>query len=77
MPPAARQLGREDASPLKKRVTGLLNKLSDANLPQISGEVIALMRSESRRDVIDIVSNGLLEVSASISMPYPSSQGCR
>ena len=46
-----------------------MNRLSDANLPQIAGEIMDLMNAESRRAVIDCITDLLLSVSLSVEYP--------
>lgn len=63
VPPAARRQVQKGVTQLSRQLTGLVNRLSDANLPQIADEIMALMKSESRRAVNDIVTDLLLSVS--------------
>ena len=62
-PPGARRKEQGGNLQLTRRVTGLINRLSDANIPQISAEILSLMRSESRRGVMDTAADLLLQVS--------------
>ena len=66
MPPAARAAsnGAQDDSSaaLKRRVKGLLNRLAEANLQGIAGEVAALMSQAGKRQVGDALTNELLRV---------------
>lgn len=63
MPPAARGRAEGEAAQLRRRVTGLINRLSDPNLPQVGGELLSVLDTESRRAVTDIITELLLEVS--------------
>ena len=62
VPPAARRQVQEGVSQLSRQLTGLVNRLSDANLPQVAGEILDLMNTESRRAVIDCITDLLLLV---------------
>jgi len=65
VPPGARQQGGggggEDVR-IRRRVTGLVNRLSDENLPQVAADVVDILRTQSRRDVIDTLTQLLLQV---------------
>ena len=66
MPPAARAAALNPAgqiSQLQRRVRGLLNRMSDSNLPGIVADVLQLADSEGERAIADVVTAELLQVS--------------
>ena len=66
MPPAARAAAQNPAgqiSQLQRRVRGLLNRMSDSNLPGIVADVLQLADSEGERAIADVVTAELLQVS--------------
>lgn len=66
MPPAARaapQNPEGQISQLQRRVRGLLNRMSDSNLPGIVADVLQLAESEGERAIADVVTAELLQVS--------------
>jgi nucleolar MIF4G domain-containing protein 1 len=69
IPPGARHRGNGGAGggggedlQIRRRVTGLVNRLSDENLPQVASDIIEILMTQSRRDVMDTVTYLLLQV---------------
>lgn len=72
VPPQARVQETTDLE-LKRRVKGLLNRLSDGNMESIVKEIMGLYREKARRDVTGMVVKGLMEIisdSASLNDSY-------
>ncbi len=66
VPPAARaaaQSATGQTSQLQRRVRGLLNRMSDRNLPGIVADVLQLAEQEGERAISDAVTAELLQVS--------------
>lgn len=64
IPPAARNslAGEEQHDvQLRRRVTGLVNRLSDPNLAQVTLEVLGILGEERRRAVSDMLAELLLQ----------------
>ena len=64
VPPAARTAaqGTGQLSQLERRVRGLLNRMSDSNLPGIAADVVMLAEQEGERAVADAITAELLQV---------------
>jgi len=65
VPPAARAAAQAAAggmSQLQRRVRGLLNRMSDSNLPGIVADVLQLAEQEGERAIADAVTAELLQV---------------
>lgn len=65
VPPAARaaaQAAVGGLSQLQRRVRGLLNRMSDSNLPGIVADVLQLAEQEGERGIADAVTAELLQV---------------
>ena len=64
IPPAARTApqGIGQLSQLERRVRGLLNRMSDSNLPGIAADVVMLAEQEGERAVADAITAELLQV---------------
>ena len=65
IPPAARaaaQVAVGGLSQLQRRVRGLLNRMSDSNLPAIVADVLQLAEQEGERAIADAVTAELLQV---------------
>ena len=66
VPPAARAAlagAAEQGSQVQRRVRGLLNRMSDSNLPGIVSDVLQLTEQEGERAVADTVTSELLQAS--------------
>ena len=64
VPPAARTAaqGIGQLGQLERRVRGLLNRMSDSNLPGIAADVVMLAEQEGERAVADAITAELLQV---------------
>ena len=51
-------------SQLQRRVRGLLNRMSDSNLPAIVADVLQLAEQEGERAIADTITAELLQVGA-------------
>ena len=58
-------------SQLQRRMRGLLNRMSDSNLPGIVADVLQLAGQEGERAIADTVTAELLQVSAGHSCCTP------
>ena len=70
VPPAARRAARggdDEEIRLRRRLTGLINRLSDPNLAQVAGEVLSLLDVAARKSVTDIVTELILQVEPSLA----------
>ena len=66
VPPAARAAAAaasDKASQVQRRVRGLLNRMSDSNLPGIVSDVLQLTEQEGERTIADAVTSELLQAS--------------
>ena len=67
LPPAARaaasaQMAAGQMSQLQRRVRGLLNRMSDSNLPGIVADVLQLAELEGERAIAETITAELLQV---------------
>ena len=65
VPPAARAAvpnAAGQSSQLERHVRGLLNRMSDSNLPGIVADVLGLAEQEGERAVADTITAELLQV---------------
>ena len=81
LPPAARaaasaQVAAGQMSQLQRRVRGLLNRMSDSNLPGIVADVLQLAEREGERAVAEAITAELLQVCVCLTLLCGASMCC-